>query len=70
MRQREIAEKRMEDQHDAWFNQACPMVKPKKTWREKCLAKEQGHEDSSDNGQDQGDNRQLGEEAILEAEDR
>jgi hypothetical protein len=31
MRQREIAEKGM-DQRDAWFNQARPMTKPKKTW--------------------------------------
>jgi hypothetical protein len=43
----EIAEKEMEDQRDAWFNQARPMTKPKKTWQEKRLAKEEGCGDSS-----------------------
>jgi hypothetical protein len=47
MRQREIAEKEMKDQRDVWFNQACPMTNPKKTWREKHLAKEEGYGDSS-----------------------
>jgi hypothetical protein len=41
MRQRELAEKRMEAERDAWFARARPMSQPKKTWREKRLSKEE-----------------------------
>jgi hypothetical protein len=34
MKQREIAEKQMEKERDAWFVQALPMTKLKKTWKE------------------------------------
>jgi hypothetical protein len=68
MRQIKIAEKRMDDQKDAWFNQPCPMVAPKKTWQEKHLATEECHEDSSDSGQDQEDDGQPKEEVMGETE--
>jgi hypothetical protein len=42
----------MEEDWDTWFTQARPMTKPKKTWREKCLAKE---ENSSDISSDEGE---------------
>jgi hypothetical protein len=48
MRQRELAEKRMEEEWDAWFAQARPMAKPKKMCREMCLAQEENGTDSSD----------------------
>jgi hypothetical protein len=55
MRQREIAEKREEDDHDRWFNQAHPMVVVTQTWREKHLAKEEGDGSSdSDDGRERG----------------
>jgi hypothetical protein len=47
MRQWEIVEKWMEEQWDAWFAQALPIAKPKKTWKEKCLAQEKNGTDSS-----------------------
>jgi hypothetical protein len=51
MRQRELAEKRMEEEQDAWFAQAHPMVKPKKTWKEKCFARENGTDSSDGQGE-------------------
>jgi hypothetical protein len=41
MRQRELAEKKEEEEWDYWFNHLWPMTKPKQTWQEKWLAKEQ-----------------------------
>jgi hypothetical protein len=38
----EIAEKQREEERDRWFNQARPMTMPKKTWRERRLAREGG----------------------------
>jgi hypothetical protein len=48
MRRAELAEKKEEEEHDKWFNQARPM---RQTWREKRLAREKGidSEDSRDN---------------------
>jgi hypothetical protein len=43
-------EKRAEEERDRWFNMAWPMIKPKKTWREKWLAQE---EHGADNSNDQ-----------------
>jgi hypothetical protein len=48
MRQWELAEKQMEEERDAWFAQARPMANPKKTWREKHLAREDNGTDSSE----------------------
>jgi hypothetical protein len=42
----------MEEERDAWFAQAHHMTKPKKTWREKRLARE---EDGTDNSEGQGE---------------
>jgi hypothetical protein len=41
MHQRELAEKREEEQRFLWFNQIRPMTKVKQTWLEKQLAREQ-----------------------------
>jgi hypothetical protein len=35
MHQREMAEKKEEEERDYWFNRLRPTTKPKKTWREK-----------------------------------
>jgi hypothetical protein len=51
LRQEEIAMAREEASRDAWFNQVCPMTEPKRTWREKRLAKEEG-----DGGRSSGTN--------------
>jgi hypothetical protein len=42
MRQRELAEKKEEEEQEYWFNHLWPMTKPKQTWRERWLAKEEG----------------------------
>jgi hypothetical protein len=46
MRERELAERQEEEERDYWFNCLRPMSKPKQTWWEKWLAKEEN--DSSD----------------------
>jgi hypothetical protein len=50
MRQRELAEKKEEEERDYWFNRLWPMTKPKQTWWQKWLAKEENGSsgDSSD----------------------
>jgi hypothetical protein len=42
IRQRELAEKKEEEEQDYWFNRLRPVTKPKQTWQEKRLAKEEG----------------------------
>jgi hypothetical protein len=42
MRQRELAQKKEEEEQDYWFNRLQPMTKRKQTWWEKQLAKEEG----------------------------
>jgi hypothetical protein len=42
MHQRELAEKKEEEEGDYWFHCLWPMTKPKQTWREKQLAKKEG----------------------------
>jgi hypothetical protein len=42
----ELIEKREEDERDEWFNQVCPMIPTRKTWREKCLARKENGTDS------------------------
>jgi hypothetical protein len=53
MRQREIEEKRREEENVLWFNQARPMVRVKRTWREKRLTKEQVKSSGSSSEDDQ-----------------
>jgi hypothetical protein len=43
---REIAEKRREEERDRWFNQERRLVATKKTWKEKCIEREE-KDDSS-----------------------
>jgi hypothetical protein len=47
MRQRELAEKKKEEERDYWFNHLRPMTKPKQTWWEKQLAKEENDSSGS-----------------------
>jgi hypothetical protein len=42
MHQREVAEKKEEEERDYWFNRLRPMTRPDQTWQEKRLAKEEG----------------------------
>jgi hypothetical protein len=42
MCQRELAEKKEEEERDYWFNHLRPMTKPKQMWHKKWLAKEEG----------------------------
>jgi hypothetical protein len=48
MRQKEIEEKRREEERDRWFNQARLMTKARQTWREKRRAREENTSDSGD----------------------
>jgi hypothetical protein len=52
MRQRELAEKREEEQRDLWFTQIRPMTKVKQTWHERWLAREENG-NSSDNSSEE-----------------
>jgi hypothetical protein len=52
MRQRELAEKKEEEERDYWFNSLRPMTKPKQTWREKWLAKEEGGSSGDSSGEE------------------
>jgi hypothetical protein len=42
LRKKELEEEKEEKAWDEWFNQVSPMTKPKQTWREKRLAREEG----------------------------
>jgi hypothetical protein len=44
--QKELPEKRDEEERDRWFNHARPMTKVKQTWRDKRLAHEENDSDS------------------------
>jgi hypothetical protein len=50
MRQRELAEKREEEQQDIWFNRIRPMTKVKQIWHEKWLAREGNGNSNSEEG--------------------
>jgi hypothetical protein len=52
MRQRELAEKKEEEEWDYWFNRLRPMTKPKQMWREKWLAKEEGYSSGDSSGEE------------------
>jgi hypothetical protein len=52
MRQRELAEKKEEEEQDYWFNRLWPMTRPKQTWQEKWLAKEEGGSCGDSSGED------------------
>uniref|UniRef100_A0A804LNR3 Uncharacterized protein n=1 Tax=Zea mays TaxID=4577 RepID=A0A804LNR3_MAIZE len=47
LRTMEMTEKMKEEERDRWFNEDRPMVIPKKTWREKRLAREEKDDDTS-----------------------
>jgi hypothetical protein len=48
MHQRELVEKKEEEERDYWSNRLRPMTKPKQTWWKKRLAKEEGCSNSSE----------------------
>jgi hypothetical protein len=52
MCQRELAEKKEEEEQDYWFNCLRPMTKPKETWQEKWLAKEEGCSSGNSSGKE------------------
>jgi hypothetical protein len=54
MRQRELFLKKEEEERDYWFNHLWPMTKPKQTWREKWLPKEEGSSYDDSNGGEAG----------------
>jgi hypothetical protein len=47
MHQKELAEKKEEEQQDYWFNCLWPMTKVKPTWQETWLAKEENSSSDS-----------------------
>jgi hypothetical protein len=67
MRQRELEEKRREEEHDHWFDQARLMVKVRQMWREKRLIGEEGESDGSDSDECQVEQRQD-EKSVVEVE--
>jgi hypothetical protein len=53
LRKNEKEQVREESAHDAWFNEACPMKVPDKTWREKSIERE-ACSDSEGSAMDEG----------------
>jgi hypothetical protein len=53
MRQRELAEKKEEEERDYWYNRLRPMTKPKQTWQEKLLAKEENGSSGNNSGEEE-----------------
>jgi hypothetical protein len=53
MRQKELAEKKEEEQRDYWFNCLRLMTKVKQTWREKWLAKEENDNSGDSNSEEE-----------------
>jgi hypothetical protein len=52
MHQRELAKKKEEEDRNYRFNHLRPMTKPKQTWREKWLAKEEGCSSGNSSGEE------------------
>jgi hypothetical protein len=52
MCQRELAEKKEEEERDYLFNHLRPMTKPKQMWREKWLAKMEGSSNDDSSGEE------------------
>jgi hypothetical protein len=53
MHQRVLVEKKEEEERDYWFNHLWPMTKPKQTWWEKWLAKEENGSSSDISGEEE-----------------
>jgi hypothetical protein len=53
MCQRKLAEKKEEEERDYWFNCLRTMTKPKQTWWEKWLAKEQNDSKGDSSGKEE-----------------
>jgi hypothetical protein len=52
MRQIELAEKKEEEEQDYWVSHLRTMIKPKQTWWEKRLAKEEGGSNGDSSGEE------------------
>jgi hypothetical protein len=53
MRQRELVEKKEEEERDYWFNRLRTTTKPEQTWREKWLAKEENGSSGDSSGEEE-----------------
>jgi hypothetical protein len=53
MREKELAEKKEEAERDYWFNRLRPMTKPKQTWQEKRLAREENGSSGENSGEEE-----------------
>jgi hypothetical protein len=53
MCQRELTEKKEAEERDYWFNDLRPMTKPKQTWQEKRLAKEENGSSGDSSGEEE-----------------
>jgi hypothetical protein len=53
MRQRELVEKKEEEDRDYWLNHFRPMTKPKQTWQKKRLAKEENGSNGDNSGKEE-----------------
>jgi hypothetical protein len=53
MHQRELTEKKEEEERDYWFNRLRPMTKLKQTWMEKWLVKEENGSSGNNNGEEE-----------------
>jgi hypothetical protein len=51
--QKELAEKKEEEDRDYWFNRSWPMTKPKLTWQEKRLAKKEDGGSGGSSGEEE-----------------
>jgi hypothetical protein len=48
-----VSQKKEEEDQDYWFNHSRPMTKPKLTWREKRLAKEEDDGSGGSSGEEE-----------------
>jgi hypothetical protein len=53
LQRKEFAEKKEEEDWDYWFNHSRPMTKPKLTWQEKQLAKEEDVSSGGSSGEEE-----------------
>jgi hypothetical protein len=53
MCQRVLAKKKEEEERDYWFNRLQPMTRPKQTWWEKRLAKEENGSNDNCRGEEE-----------------
>jgi hypothetical protein len=64
--QKELGEKRDDEEHDRWFNHARPMMKVKKTRQEKRLAREENNSNSDSSNKERAKEELVNTEGIDE----